>query len=384
MSDADVLERVVAALHEAMLDDARWPETSRLIDEAVGARGGTVTFGDEPSPGRIDLYFARSYYRGADRSEWLREYLRDYHADDEHMPRLRALPDGKVAGVRELFTDAELRTSRTYNELLARVDGRDGLNVRLDGPRGSRIVWGIADPVDADGWSSPRVAMVRRILPHVRQYVRVRSALVDAGALGRSLGELLSVAGAALIELDGRGRVVAANDRARDLLRAGDGLTDRGGVLRAAAPGDAAGLARVLARALTRFGTPPASGSTVVRRVARRTKLAVHVKPVANRELDHRPRRVAAVVLVAEPAERGPPDPGLVAAALGLSPVETEVAVLVARGLNAREIATATGRAHSTVRTHLKHIFTKLDVSRQFEVAQAVQALSSVPPESAG
>ena len=44
-----------------------------------------------------------------------------------------------------------------------------------------------------------------------------------------------------------------------------------------------------------------------------------------------------------------------------------------------REIATATGCGYSTVRTHLKHIFAKLGVSRQFEVAQTVLALSSLP-----
>lgn len=384
MSEADAFERVVAALHEAMLDDACWPEASALMDEAVGARGGTVTFGEGPSNGEIDIYFARSYYRGVDRSEWQREYFRDYHADDEHMPRLRALPDGEVSGVRELFPEGALRTSRMYNELLARVEGQDGLNVRLDGPEGSRIVWGIADPVDASGWSAPRVAMVRRIAPFVRQYVRVRTALVDAGALGRSVGELLSVTGAGVIQLDVRGRVVAANDPARGLLRAGDGLTDRGGVLRAVAPKDAAEFARLLARALPRFEARPASGSMTVGRVSTPTRLALHVRPVANRELDHRARRVAALVLVVDLAGRGRVDPDRVAAALGLSPAEADVAALLGRGLNGREIADATGRAHSTVRTHLKQIFGKLHASRQFEVVQAVQALAALPPDSDG
>ena len=54
---------------------------------------------------------------------------------------------------------------------------------------GSRIVWGIADPVD--GHSSSQIETVSRVLPHLRQYVRVRSALVDAGALGTSVAELL-------------------------------------------------------------------------------------------------------------------------------------------------------------------------------------------------
>ena len=39
-----------------------------------------------------------------------------------------------------------------------------------------------------------------------------------------------------------------------------------------------------------------------------------------------------------------------------------------------------TGRGYNTVRAHLKHIFAKPGVSRQLEVAQAVIALSGLPP----
>ena len=64
---------------------------------------------------------------------------------------------------------------------------------------------------------------------------------------------------------------------------------------------------------------------------------------------------------------------------LGLTAAEAEIAVLLAEGCTVREIAATTGRGYSTVRTHLKHIFTKLGSSRQFEVAQTVLALSSLP-----
>ena len=37
------------------------------------------------------------------------------------------------------------------------------------------------------------------------------------------------------------------------------------------------------------------------------------------------------------------------------------------------------GRGHDTVRTHLKHVFAKLGVSRQLEVVRLVLALSRLP-----
>ena len=85
--------------------------------------------------------------------------------------------------VEDLFTAEELKTSPTFNELLLRTGGQDSMNARLDGPDGSSsITWGLRDPVASDGWGSSRIAMVKGLLPHIRQFVRVRQALARAGA----------------------------------------------------------------------------------------------------------------------------------------------------------------------------------------------------------
>ena len=64
---------------------------------------------------------------------------------------------------------------------------------------------------------------------------------------------------------------------------------------------------------------------------------------------------------------------------LGLTPAQAAIAVLLAEGRTPRQIAAATGRRYSTVRTHLKHIYARLGVSRQLGVAQLVLALSNLP-----
>ncbi len=221
--------------------------------------------------------------------------------------------------------------------------------------------------------------MIARILPHLRQYFRVRSALIDARALRASVTELLDNTRAGVIQLDRRGRIVEANDSARELLRRNDGLSDRDGELRATSPVDHDRLEQLLAQALPRFGEQGASGSMMVRRPSLLPRFALHVKPVATREAHYRPRDVAALVLIVDPVARVRIDPGLVRATLGLTPTEAEIAVLIAEGRTSRQIATATGREYSTVRSHLKLIFAKLGVSRQFEVAQLVLALSNLP-----
>ena len=188
MSGQEAFERILGSLHEAVLDDTLWPATSGLIDEACGAKGNILVAGDGASRADIEIFFARFCYRGQRREDLERLYFEAYHTVDERLPHIRQLPDSQVAYVDSLFTEEEKKTSLVYNEGLALADTRDCLNVRLDGPHGSRIVWVVADPVDGDGWSSARVGTVERLLPHLRQYVRVRQALVDArcaGCVGR-------------------------------------------------------------------------------------------------------------------------------------------------------------------------------------------------------
>ena len=120
-----------------------------------------------------------------------REYLEIYRSIDENLSRFWQLPDSDVVHVPDLYTAEELKTSSTYNEFLSRARGQDGLNVRLAEPNGSHIAWIIADPVAPGGWETSQLAMIKGLLPHIRQFVRVRQALISAQAWGASVTDLL-------------------------------------------------------------------------------------------------------------------------------------------------------------------------------------------------
>ena len=190
--------------------------------------------------------FIGLYYRGQRREDLEREYLDTYHALDERVPRFRQLPARRLVHITALYTAEELKTSPTYNEILRRAGMQDGLNVRLPGLDGSHIGWGLNDPVDAEGWGPSRIAMVQRLLPHIQQFVRVRQALVRAEARTTTVTALLDNPRIGVLELDRRGRILAANDRAHSLLRRGDGLVDRDGRLRARGRADQVRLDRLV------------------------------------------------------------------------------------------------------------------------------------------
>ncbi len=375
MSDQDAFDRILTSLYDAMLDDARWQAASALIDETCGIQGNTLVVSEGPQD-NIRTLFVGLYYRGQRHEDWERTWLGTYLPIDECVPRFRQLPDSHVVHTSALYTAEELKTSLAYNEGLPRVNAQDGLRVRLAGPDGSIIAWATSDPVSSNGWESSQLAMIRGLLPHIRQFVRVQQALVKAGALGTSVGDLLDNSRLGVIHLDRRGQIMAANDRARRILRHGDGLSDRGGMLQALQPADHGRLERLLANALPTSGAPAVSGSMLLHRVTVSLPFVMHVTPVLVPQSDFGARHVAALVLIVEPGNASRIAPPLVAALLGLTPVESQIAVWLAEGKTVHDIATATGRTKSSVYWHLKQIYRKRGITRQVDLVRLVLSLA--------
>ena len=376
MSDQDAFERVLTALHDAMLDDTLWPATSARIDEACGIQGHFLTVSaDPPDDGQNLCSFIGLYYRGQRRADLEREYLERYYPLDERVPRYKRLTNNQLVHVTALYTAEELKTSPIYNEVLPQYSSQNSMNVRLVEPDGSYIVWGINDPVASDGWEAAQLSMTQALLPHLRQFIRVRQALAKAEALSASMTALLENPRIGVISLNQRGRIVLANDRARALLRQGDGLVERDGTLSVRESADRARLERLVAAALPTSGRLAVSGSMGLRRANGGPSFVVHVKPVGGRHPDDR-RRVAALVLLVEAGQHAPIDPRVVAETLELAPVESRIAAEVVHGRTVREIAVMLGQTEGTVQRHLYSIYHRLGLSGQGALVRLVLSVA--------
>ena len=178
------------------------------------------------------------------------------------------------------------------------------------------MTWGLGDPVASDGWGSSEIAMVQALLPHIRQFIRVRQALVRAEAHGTTVTALLDNPRIGVLHLDRRGKIIEVNDRARSILRHGDGLSDRDGVLDALNPDDQLHLEGLVDGALPTAAVT-VSGSMLLARPSGLPPFVLHVKPVGVPQPDYGARHVAALVLLVEPgshprdrSRRGRQDPG--------------------------------------------------------------------------
>ena len=367
-------ERLLASLHDAVLDDALWPAASRLIDEACGSTGSSMIIG-EGCGDDARVSFAAMYRRGERRTDLERDYYENYFHQDERVPRLQRLREGKLVRVADLFCAGELKTSATWNEALPRAGCRKGIIARLRGVQGSRVTWAIADPVAGD-WESGRIRTIRRLLPHIRNFVHVRQALADARAPGSSLLHLLDSARIGVIQLDRHGRIAHANEPARDLLRQDGGLRQEDGFLRAWLPVDDARLRRLVAAALPALHAQPAGGSVRVRHPSAAPDLTLHVHPMTVRQKEMVGLPMGALVLIEGLDRPTGGDPGRVASALGLTPAESRVALWLAEGRTVPDIAALSGRAESSIRTHLKRIHRKLGVSRRADLVRLVLSVT--------
>lgn len=379
MSEWETFQSLLASLHEAAIDPDGWPDASGLIDRVLGTYGSTLACGDGGSEEDTRLHFLWTCFRGERRRDRERLYLETYYPLDEAIPRLRRLPFDQLIHIADVYTEEELKSSEAYNALRTSAHAGHAINVRLQGRNGLRIMWQVKDPVDGEGWSSAQFDWIRRLLPHVRQTVSVRQTLAGAGALGATLTEMLDAAGLGIVQLDGCGSIVAANDRARDLLRAGDRLFDKNGLLFARSPREDDDLQKLLSRAVPPFGAQGAGGSMVLRRSGPLPPLVLHVNPVGPQESDYPVSPVAALVLVLDPATRVDIDPAVVARAFDLTEMESRVAVQLAQGMSVREIAAAMGRKESTIRSHVKRTFVKHGLSRQAELIRLVRPLAGIP-----
>lgn len=368
----------MTSLYEAALADAPWVSAATLVNDLIRTRGHGLVHADPGSGFEPEVLMAR-FFTGTERRQDLeKRYVGHYLRRDEAIPRLYELRDGELAYKSELYTEEEKKKSIVYNEFRRANKGQDGLFMALHEPDGRGIVWSLLDSVERGGWGHDQIRDIKRLAPHIRQFTRVRCAMANARALGASLTELLENGRSGFIQLNRRGRILEANDRARDILLKRDGLRDEEGMLAAGIPAENAELGRLLARALPSVGVQGAGGSMKITRLNAPTPLVIEIHPVRRLGMDDRALEVGALVLVIDPAVRPRIDPALPTAVLGLSPAESRVAVAAALGQTVPGMAHALGCAESTARTHLKRVYRKQGIRNRAELVRRILSLESL------
>jgi DNA-binding CsgD family transcriptional regulator len=202
--------------------------------------------------------------------------------------------------------------------------------------------------------------------PHLVQAVRLTLKLRPRVEAERS--RVLDLCPLGVIVIDTSKRVLDANSVARRLLDRRDVLACEKGLLVACAEETRARLDRALSAVLKRERA--GAESCLLSTVCDEGLLAVHVMRSTEALRRALGTRVAAIVLVQNPAPDLRCDRRMLQRLYGLTPAEATVAARIAAGATVAEIAGQMALSRNTIRSHLYRVFDKLQVTHQSELTR--------------
>jgi DNA-binding CsgD family transcriptional regulator len=204
------------------------------------------------------------------------------------------------------------------------------------------------------------------LLPHVRCSIETFLRLADLRTQNAVHEAAWDKLASGVILVDCNARVLWANQAARLLLTAGDGLSLKNGWLYAANPSENATLQQLLRTSLALSARSGAAFQ--VSRPSRTRPLGLVVTPLRiERSFMRGP---AACVFIDDPERERETPRDLLKQLYGLTGREAELAALLMEGADLQEAGRRLGVGMNTARTHLRIVFEKTDTHRQAELVR--------------
>ncbi len=376
-TDVD-FDAIVAHLYRAAAGELPWGVPLQAMQAALPA-WGVQLHGVRLADGAV----AFSYDVGGFPPEGILAYITRYHTSDRRTAMVVHNPPLQWFNCHEHFDDAAVAADPFYQDFLIPYGGRwaSGTNVYQDDDLVA--IFGIHRDLALGPLPAAGVALGRRYAQHLntalglwrRQQKVLQAALIGNQVLQRLRQPALLV--------DEQLQLHHVNDAAAELLARDGRLARRGGTLAIARSGHGDALLRAL-RSLRLGGADsyvdagPAQPRAVVRvNEPGRPPLVLLLTPlVPARTMQAFGPRPLALALLHDGARRAEPDPLVIAAAFDLTPAEARVAVRLARGERAQDVARAHGVTVATVRSQIQSVLEKVGARHQNELVSALAAMA--------
>lgn len=363
-TDTALFDQLVEAFTFGFLrDDARLQGALASLSRHLQAESGRLVLRDSDT----NLALLRHMHGTLDDYSLLSSYDSTYCARDPLLAPLR-LPEnasklfwhdlnGEEGGEAAGFYDQYRKAGWRYM-LSAAFCNRDG---RFGYVRFLRAAG--AGPFDAG-----RAALLQRILPHLALAWQMREAFSQVYAALEPYLLQGNDQKVGVVHLDATGRMVLANDNARRIFAAMDGLYQKDGVVTASGWEDTEAIGRlaaaVIAGARGKQGLPARDELTVAR-PSGRARYVIQAVPVIQRNRFTDENGIVAALRIIDQEEN---DLHSSIQAYRLTAAESRLANYLIAGLPPKEIARQTGLSIHTIRTQQRGLYRKLGVSRHFDL----------------
>ncbi|WP_051362029.1 helix-turn-helix transcriptional regulator [Solimonas soli] len=356
----DELNGLLDAIYEGPAERPAWDGALRLLKQRLDASHVALIV-RSPSADR----FGTMSHIGYEDDHAMESYTKHLFAFDPFVN----LDEGEVVTPEELIGEAWLDNA-IYRDYLKPLDVRYVIGADLRSAEGVECQVRVARPHAAPPFGDRERALLRFILPHlkraIRQQVRVDSLESErslfAGAVNRlALG---------VISLSASGALLDMNDEARRILAERDGIAlgMNGGLITDSAQ-EKRELQRLIELAIRKAGgkgLPGVAEAMPITRPSGRSRLGVLIKALPPGSWPEHERSPAAVLYLRDPEASTPQTAQEIARRLlGLTRVETRLAMYLTDGHSLDETADLMNIRRNTARTHLRSIFSKTGVTRQ-------------------
>ena len=366
-SDEDLLA-IVAAFHEAAVGERAWTDAMAELARATGSRRGQLigfrAGGEVPFNWLTDT--------APEAGVELAAVGGNSPAVNSRIRLGVRAPELAVLDESDFDTEGDARRNPAYGDYVRRWDVPficlTNLLKQADLTVGLSVLRSAAEgPI-----SDEQRRVFAALAPHVRAAVRLQATLENQGA-ALVAGALESLSLTAFV-CDRDGRVRALTPAAEALARDGAHLASRGGRLMTPQEPRERLADAIAAAAAPRLAAPPAS--LVVRDRSGGRPLMVEVSSLPRRA-DGFDFGLAALVVARRPGQDARERRTRAAVALfGLTPTEARIAAELVGGAPPADVAEQLSISLGTVRTHIRNLYAKAEVTNQLTLAAKLNAAS--------
>jgi DNA-binding CsgD family transcriptional regulator len=283
-------------------------------------------------------------------------------------------PIGRVWTRTEIMPDREFARTTFYNECIRPLNGFHSLSIRQTDPR-IPFILSVCRPERSGDFDAGGATVLQRLAPHVETVLDLRARLQSANQQRLVLAQVFDQLDSGVIVTDASGFPIFVNRRALDITAQSDGLLLGPTGLAGPTPRHTQHLRAVIASVGAEAGTH--RRQLRLERPSRRPALLLSLLPVWRLGMvlpGVAAPRVA--IFIKEPDIPVPMDHAALVEAFGLTPRESEIAALMAGGLDLSEIAATLAIGRGTVAFHLNRIFDKTGARSQAKLVSLLRGFN--------
>jgi DNA-binding CsgD family transcriptional regulator/PAS domain-containing protein len=363
------IEKVVDLIYDAAAENELWRNVLTAIADLTNSQGG-ILFGVS-----FDTHAIYYEFNGRLDEECNRAY-QERHMQNPYADYMVHQPVGRVVLSDEIMELSKFRTTSFYNDVFRPQNVTHSAMMALAAQRDFRVAFNICRGASQGALNSDEQRLLEWLSPHLRRSAALAFRIEGYRSIRDAAFDVLDHLSDGVAILDRSARILFANAAARKIEAAG--MLRLHPSIAMASPAHSTRLTALIKSTLTggAGGTMSFPDPTDGRLL---TILVSSIRGRSTGRLSDAGFKDAGLMLfIIDPADRRSIPLAQIMDAYGLTQAEARVALAVSSGNTVSEAAELLNLSPNTLKTHLRHIFTKTSTGRQAELATLITAIGTV------